>query len=487
MRLCLLIALLLVFNSYGFCEKLEISSKWKQSIDTRSAIIPYGLGRIIDNTGKIDFGIHQKGYVDFYGLLRKSVRDVNFFDKMSSNKLSLIYKIESFSADKRGSIIQVDVGVRYQLVDNNGDILFEQLIHSTGNSDAYSDDYLRAWRANAQKFMILLRTRWDVDFAPTGNQLWQAAEQEALNPNRGIDSYLTIGIGSAFSAGKSVVGGAVDVLADPTFSAAIQQQTASMQRELDRQRRQEIEAKAYSARMAEERRRTTPSPSHTSSATSSYGSSSSSSSYSASSSSKSSGSSSSGSLDGNSNIGATNKKYQTEREKNLKAQEQKKLEQQKAYEVKLAKEQREREEEEKQREIQLTNEKREKERQAEKERKEREQLAQKQREEQERNNYLTNVKNSLRLKAVNCYGNNYAVGQIPKGLGLSKHGGINVHYRASCPGGGRYNGISKNFIGMMAGCFGDTNSHDGGLIPKEVLSCKAEDMTVDVTNVTFTR
>ena len=211
-----------------------------------------------------------------------------------------------------------------------------------------------------------------------------------------------------------------------------------------------------------------------------------SSSYSASSSSKSSGSSSSSS-GGNSNIGEINKKYQTEREKNLKVQEQKKLEQQKAYEAKLAKEQKEREEEERQREIQLANERREKERQAEKERKEREQLVKKQREEQERNNYLTNVKNNLRLKAVNCYGNNFAVGQIPKGLGLSKHGGINVHYRSSCPGGGRYNGISKNFIGMIAGCLGDTFSQDGGLIPKDALSCKAEDMTVDVTNVTFTR
>ena len=476
MRLCMLISLLFLFNSYGFCEKVEISSKWKQSIDTDYVIIPYALGKIIDNTGGMDFGIHQRGAADFYGLLRKSVRDVNFFDKTSSNKLSLIYKVESFSADKRGSIIHVDVGINYQLVDNNGDILFEQLIHSTGNSDAYSDDYLRAWRANAQKFMVLLRTRWDTNFAPRGNHLWQAVEQEALNPNRGIDSYLTIGVGSAFSAGKSVVGGAVDVLADPAFSAAIQQQTTSMQRELDRQRSREIEAKAYSTRMAAERRQAS-----TSSLSSSL-----SSSYSASSSSKSSGSSSSSS-GGNSNIGEINKKYQTEREKNLKVQEQKKLEQQKAYEEKLAKEQKVREEEERQREIQLANEKREKDRQAEKESKEREQLVKKQREEQERNNYLTNVKNNLRLKAVNCYGNNFAVGQIPKGLGLSKHGGINVHYRASCPGGGRYNGISKNFIGMIAGCLGDTFSQDGGLIPKDALSCKAEDMTVDVTNVTFTR
>ena len=100
-----------------------------------------------------------------------------------------------------------------------------------------------------------------------------------------------------------------------------------------------------------------------------------------------------------------------------------------------------------------------------------------------------NVKNSLRLKAVSCYGNNFVVGQIPKGLGFSKYvSWINVHYRAYCPSGGSYSGVSKNFIGMGAGCItGDTMSHDGGLIPKNVLSCKAEDMTVDVTNVTPTR
>lgn len=285
----------------------------------------------------------------------------------------------------------------------------------------------------------------------------------------------------AIAVGRSVgnvLENVVDIATSPGAVAVLQQQTTSMQRELDRQRRQEIEAKAYSARMAEERRRTTPS--------SSYGSSSSGLSSSASSSSDTSSSNSAG---GNTNIGEINKKYQIQREKNLKVQEQKKLEQQKAYEEKLAKEQKEREEEERQREIQLANEKREKDRQAEKERKEREQLAQKQRDEQAKNNYLMNVKNSLRLKAVSCNGNNFVVGQIPKGLGFSKYvSGINVHYRAYCPSGGSYSGVSKNFIGMGAGCItGDTMSHDGGLIPKNVLSCKAEDMTVDVTNVTPTR
>ncbi|RZG45091.1 MULTISPECIES: cell envelope integrity protein TolA [Acinetobacter] len=145
--------------------------------------------------------------------------------------------------------------------------------------------------------------------------------------------------------------------------------------------------------------------------------------------------------------------------------------------------------EEKQRELQLAKEKREADRKAEKERKEREQLAQKQREEQEKNNYLMNVKNSLRLKAVSCYGNNFAVGQIPKGLGFSKHvSGINVHYQASCPGGGRYNGVSRNFIGMTTGCFGgDTNPNEGAEIPKDVLTCEAKDMTVEVTDVRPTR
>lgn len=220
------------------------------------------------------------------------------------------------------------------------------------------------------------------------------------------------------------------------------------------------------------------------SSSSSKSSSGSSSSYSASSTSKSSSSSSSSSSGGNSNIGEINKKYQTEREKNLKAQEQKKLEQQKAYEAKLAKEQKEREEEERQREIQLANEKREREQQAEKERKEREQLAQKQREELAKANYLMKLQYGIKLKARSCYGGNYVVGTRPK-ISPQLVSGINVHYRAYCSGGGSYSGISKNFIGMGTDCFtGDTTGNE---IPKSVLSCKAEDMTVEVTNVTPTR
>lgn len=237
---------------------------------------------------------------------------------------------------------------------------------------------------------------------------------------------------------------------------------------------------------------------YTPSASTSSSSSSNSSSRTSSSSSKlPSGFSSSTSSAENTNIGVINKKAKTEREKNLKAQAQKKSEQQKAYDEQIAKAQQEREEQErlrekqlaeqqKKREIQLANEKREREKQAEKERKERERLAQKQQEEQAKNNYLANVQRSLRLKAVSCYGNNYPLGTIPKGLGSSNHvSGINVHYRAYCPGGGSYNGISKNFIGMGGDCFtGDTTGNE---IPKSVLSCKASEMSVDVTDVRPTR
>ena len=168
----------------------------------------------------------------------------------------------------------------------------------------------------------------------------------------------------------------------------------------------------------------------------------------------------------------------------MKAEEQKQLEQQKAYEVKLAKEQKEREEEERQREIQLANEKREKDRQAEKERKEREQLAQKQREEQAKANYLAGLRSGIRLQARSCYGENYIVGIRPK-TSPQLVSGIDVHYRAYCPSGGSYSGISKNFIGIGTDCFtGDTT---GNQIPEGTLSCKAEDMVVEVTKVTATR
>ena len=297
------------------------------------------------------------------------------------------------------------------------------------------------------------------------------------------------GLYKVVEGGAKVVGavgsGAVDVLSDPALSAAMQQQTASMQRELDRQRTQEIEAKAYSAWMAAERSKaimnsSSYSSSSFSSSSTSSASSSGSSSYTASSLSKSSSSSGGN----NTNIDAIDKKAKEEKGKYLKAEEQKQLEQQKAYEAKLTKEQKERMEEEKQRELQLANEKREKDRLAEKERQEREHLAQKQREEKEKADYLASLKRGIQLKARNCYGGNYVVGLAPK-RSSKLVSGINVHYRAYCPSGGSYSGISKNFIGIGTDCFtGDTTGNE---IPKSVLSCKAEDMTVEVTNVTPTR
>lgn len=495
MRVILIFTLSMLSGFTNSSEVQELSAEWKQVIYPNEAIIPFNLGVIKGNMDNAKCGFEYAMQQDFHTFVRKTIRNINFFDKTSAERLNLSYELENCSHEQQANFTKAGMNVKYKLVDTSGNVIFEKNIENHMLIDKYrwSDNFSQIFLFNFQKFIVTLRTNWDPEFTLVGQQLLQLDEQQAMNNKRSIGSY-TIqgvikgleGVGSGVKAGASVVSGVVDILADPALSAAMQQQTTNMQRELDRQRREEIEVKAYSARMAAERRQASISSSSSSLSSSSSSSFGSSSSYSASSSSKSSGSSSSSS-GGNSNIGEINKKYQTEREKNLKVQEQKKLEQQKAYEAKLAKEQKEREEEESQREIQLANEKREKDRQAEKERKEREQLVKKQRVEQERNNYLTNVKNNLRLKAVNCYGNNFAVGQIPKGLGLSKHGGINVHYRAYCSGGGSYSGISKNFIGMMAGCFGDTNSHDGGLIPKEVLSCKASEMTVDVTNVTFTR
>ncbi|WP_343682121.1 hypothetical protein [Acinetobacter baylyi] len=437
----------------------------------------------------------------YFAYLRKAALESNLFDLASNKTVDLFYSIESYELDRASEILDnvEKLKVRYQVKTSDGKILFDQVVESVGVYDFASNKESKSWRANTQKFLVLLRTRWDNNFLFTGEKLWQAADTDALNPNRTVSSSILTGAGATVLAVGSVVvaGGAVvkgtlsaagDVLSDPAFSAALQQQTANMQREQDRQRKRDIEAKAYSARMAEERRRTTPKPSYTSATTSS-----SSSAFST----LSSSSTSTTSSVGNTNTGVINKKTKTEREQNLKAQEQKKSEQQKAYDEKIAKAQQERDEQEslrekqlaeqqKKREIQLANEKREREKQAEKERKERERLAQKQQEEQAKNNYLANVQRSLRLKAVSCYGNNYPLGTIPKGLGSSNHvSGINVHYRAYCPGGGSYNGISKNFVGMGGDCFtGDTTGNE---IPKSVLSCKAEDMTVEVTDVRPTR
>lgn len=205
-----------------------------------------------------------------------------------------------------------------------------------------------------------------------------------------------------------------------------------------------------------------------------------------SSSSKSSSSSSSSvsSSEGTSNINEMNAKAEADKKKSVNALKQQELEQQRDNEAKLAKEQKAREEEERQREIQLANEKRENELQAEKLRQEHELLAKKQSEEQAKRNYLANLRSAIRLQARSCYGSNYVVGIRPK-TSPQLVSGINVHYRAYCPSGGSYSGISKNFIGIGTDCFtGDTVGNE---IPKSVLSCNAEDITVEVTKVTSSR
>ena len=496
----------------SFPKILEIPENWKAAIKSDRPILPYKLARIMNVTEDQEFPqATDKAITEttaYFAYLRKAALESNLFDLASNKTLDLFYSIESYELDRASKILDnvEKLRVRYQVKTSDGKILFDQVVESVGVYDFASNKESKSWRANTQKFLVLLRTRWDNNFLFTGEKLWQAAEIDALNPNRTVSSSILTGagatvlaVGSVVVAGGEVVKGTLstagDVLSDPAFSTAVSQMNQDMTRQLEKQRRQEIEAKAYSARMAAESRQASTASS--SSTSYSLASSSKSSLSGSSSSSKSSGTSSSSSSGGNTNIGAINKKYQTEREKNLKVQEQKKLEQQKTYDAKLAKEQQERDEQErvrekqlaeqeKQRQIQLANEKREREQQAEKERKERELLAKKQQEEQEKNNYLTSVKNGLRLKAVSCYGNNYPLGQMPKGLAFSKHvSGINVHYRAYCSGGGRYNGISRNFIGMGDGCFtGDTTGNE---IPKSVLSCSTEEMTVEVTNVTPTR
>ena len=76
--------------------------------------------------------------------------------------------------------------------------------------------------------------------------------------------------------------------------------------------------------------------------------------------------------------------------------------------------------------------------------------------EQAQKEYLSQMRNSIRLVATKCpdgEGHYYATGSKPKTKG---DGCIDVNFEASCPDNRIIStGIAKNFIGM-SGCFGDT-------------------------------
>lgn len=118
---------------------------------------------------------------------------------------------------------------------------------------------------------------------------------------------------------------------------------------------------------------------------------------------------------------------------------------------------------------------------------EKERLEKKQNEEKAKLEFLAKLRGEIQLMARTCYGANYVVGKRPKTSSTDPVSGINVHYRVTCGSNGSigHNGISRNFIGIGTDCFtGDT---PGNEIPKGALSCKAEEMVVEVTQVTSTR
>ena len=91
--------------------------------------------------------------------------------------------------------------------------------------------------------------------------------------------------------------------------------------------------------------------------------------------------------------------------------------------------------------------------------------------------YLALMKNSIKMKVINCYGEHHVMGYVPK---TKEDKLINVSYIATCrPSPSlRVSGVFKNLQSNTGGCFGDTME-----ITK--LDCAPEDYEVRVTGVSF--
>ena len=492
-----LFILLLTCAQLTSAKILDISPDWKQHIRVEKPILPYKLVRIVNLADTLRYGgsmyDHDVENSAYFAYLRKNLIDSNVFDQTSDDRVDIFYKIDFFYVDRGSKFLDniENLQISYKVVTSSGETLFEQTITSKGIYDFTSKKQSKSWRANAQKFLVLFRSKWDKDFLLKGEKLWQAAEKDALDPNRTVSSVFLASAGKAFGTAAEIVEGAIsatgDLLTDPAFITAVNQVSQDMNRQLEQKRVQDLKAYNVQKTTSNQQTNTSSKQSSTTSALNSSTANKSAVVNTSSSTNNNSNSKSGGQLITSQQTSTHNKQdtpnndavAQLQRDKEDKELEAKLAKEKKELEAKLAKEKKELEEK-------LAKEKKELELKAEKQRQEQEKLAQKQRELQEKNNYLSNVKNNLRLQVNSCFGENYVVGQLPQGLGSSKHvSKINVHYRVHCPGTSGYNGVSRNFVGMGTSCFtGDTLAKDGGLIPKSVLSCKAQEMTVQVVDVT---
>ena len=93
--------------------------------------------------------------------------------------------------------------------------------------------------------------------------------------------------------------------------------------------------------------------------------------------------------------------------------------------------------------------------------------------------YLDKVKNGTNLAGKRCYGSNYVGGQLPN-IRPQVVSCIDVHYTVSCPNNSynTYDGVLKNMVSNMGGCYGDISE------VKKDLGCKAESFIVRVKDVT---
>lgn len=156
-----------------------------------------------------------------------------------------------------------------------------------------------------------------------------------------------------------------------------------------------------------------------------------------------------------------------------------------SYEKKLAEQKRlqeQKQREQKRKELEIKKQKEIAEAKRLREEKKRELELKKQREkelrEKEERDYLAKLKNGIRLKAKNCFGEHHVGGLVPK-IKPRPFSCIDVSFVAYCSSSpiSKSYGIMKNMISNAGGCYGDTKE------VKPKLACKAEDYIVKVTNV----
>lgn len=235
--------LLLPMSSLANSEKIErLSQQWQTIVYTQQPITNYSLGKFINNTNSTVFkvsGLAIKNEAWFDTTLRQELRGSGFFNPSKDQRLDLQYNIENVSEEYENDIVTIKLIVRYKLIDNKGNIVFNQSISSIGKSSGYSDIHIQGFKSNIQKFLTILRVRWQPEYQQTAEKIWKISDEEALKFNRSVGSYFDQALATILVTGVDIVVGTVtgvgEIVSDPAFASALQQIDSDLkkQQELD--------------------------------------------------------------------------------------------------------------------------------------------------------------------------------------------------------------------------------------------------------------